>query len=353
MKEVNIFISGCVFLLMNSCVSTASIYSLCEKDEQGNYIVKWEISPDPQKGEVEIYSSSNDNFSKNKTPPLLVTNVEDRVAMFNSPFEGVREFFLLKTNNAYSGIITNRNISFERIQNFRDLGGYFNVDSKQLRWGKLFRCGNLFKITHNDIGKLKQLGVKTIIDLRSEQESHLYPDAFLGFSHFQIPIDTLSGLDLQKRITNKTFLRGDAIIYMQDGYRSILENNTKEIKDVFNILLNEKNYPILVHDNLGKDRTGIISYLILRALDITGDDAMSDYMLSNEYINLDEYMKYMDDMPEPMQEAMTVAVRANEDYIEYAFNSIIKKYGSIDLYFEKALGLSLSKRQKLKDIMLY
>jgi protein-tyrosine phosphatase len=58
-------------------------------------------------------------------------------------------------------------------------------------------------------------------------------------------------------------------------------------------------------------------------------------------------------MPESIQEAMTVIVRADENYIDFAFGQIAKKYGSTDLYLEKALGLTAAKRQKLKKIMSY
>lgn len=353
MKIYYFFIFGCLILLFDSCVSTASIYSLCEKDDRGDYVVKWEISPDPQNGQVEIYSSSDDNLIKIDKKPQLVTNVENRVATLPNPQNSVREFFQLKTNNSYSGIVTNRAINFEVIQNFRDLGGYFNDEGKQLRWNKLFRSGNMFAVTKKDIKTLKDLGIKTVIDLRNEKESHAFPDGFLGFSHFQIPIDTLNTFEVQKRIATGTFLKGDALIYMQDTYLYILKNKTKELKEIFDILLNEKNYPILLHDNLGKDRTGIVSYLILKLLNVSDDDAMDDYLLSNNYIDLDEYSKVMREMPESVQEAMTVIVRADKDYMDYGLNEIIKEYGSLDIYFNKALGLNAEKIKKLRKIMLY
>lgn len=352
-KEFNFFLSGCLVFLLSSCVSSASIYSLCEKDDKGNYVVKWEVSPDPQKGQVEIYSSTNDASLKNSKNPSLVTNVEDRVATLRSSSKNVRDFFQLKANNSYSGIITNRHIEFDVIQNFRDLGGYFNDQDKQLRWGKLFRSGNLFALTHQDLEVLKNLDIKTVVDLRNEKESRVFPDGFLGYSHFQIPIDTLNTFELQKKIATGTFLKGDALLYMQDSYLYILEQRTHELRQLFDILLDEKNYPILLHDNLGKDRIGIVSYLILKSLDASGEDAMSDYLLSNEFIDLDEYTKMMSEMPESIQEAMTVIVRADESYIDFAFGQIAKKYGSIDLYLEKALGLTPAKRQKLRKIMTY
>ena len=353
MKELNFFISGCMILMLTSCASTANIYSLCEKDKHGNYVVKWEVSPDPQKGQVEIFSSPNDYGLKNNHSPSLVVNVEDRVATMKHSANSLRDFFQLKTNNSYSGIITNRYIDFDGVQNFRDLGGYFDEQDKQLRWGKLFRSGNMFNITKEDLQTLKDLGIKTVVDLRNEKESQIFPDGFLGFQHFQIPIDTLNTFELQKNIAAGEFHKEDALAYMQDTYLYILENKTDEIKKVFDILLNEKNYPVLLHDNLGKDRIGIVSYLILKSLDVSNDDATYDYLLSNEYIDLDEFNQYMHKMPESIQEAMTTIVRVDEEYMDFAIREIIQEYGSLDAYMEKAIGLTPAKKMKLRKIMIY
>lgn len=353
MKEFIFLISGIMILLMTSCSSTANIYSLCEKDNKGNYIIKWEITPDPLKGNVEIYSSSSDDAFKNKKTPFLVANAEDRVATFKSPTSLSREYFLIRNNNSYSGIITNRYIPFDIIQNFRDLGGYFNDDNRQLRWGKIYRSGSLYNLSARDISKLQSLNIKTVIDLRNSEESQLFPDKFKGFSHYQISLDTLSSIELQDKITDRDFHRDEATTYMENAYLSILERNTEEIKNIFKILLDENNYPVLIHDNLGKDRAGIIAFLILRALDVNPDDAYSDYILSDDYIDLSSYGRLMRDMPESMQEAMTIILRANPDFLDYSFGIITKKYGSLDTYFEKVLGLNTSKRQKLKTILTY
>ncbi len=61
----------------------------------------------------------------------------------------------------------------------------------------------------------------------------------------------------------------------------------------------------------------------------------------------------MHGMPEATQEAMTAVLRSNQDYIDYAIASIVKKYGDLETYFSKELGLSAADRDKLKKILLY
>lgn len=93
MKEYIFLCAGSFLVLLSSCGTSANINSLCEKDKQGNYIVKWEITPDPEKGHLEIYTSTNDDSFKNNKSLLLVTNVENRVATFQPKDKNVREYF--------------------------------------------------------------------------------------------------------------------------------------------------------------------------------------------------------------------------------------------------------------------
>src|ERR1700733_7186496 len=54
--------------------------------------------------------------------------------------------------------------------NFRDLGGYPTVDGRFTRWGRLFRSDTLHELTGEDLGLLRQIGLTSIIDLRTRTE---------------------------------------------------------------------------------------------------------------------------------------------------------------------------------------
>src|SRR5687767_12649282 len=66
---------------------------------------------------------------------------------------------------------TDRWISLEKAGNFRDLGGYVNNEGQTTRWGRLFRSDQLGKLSESDVHRIKnELGVRTVVDLRSEKE---------------------------------------------------------------------------------------------------------------------------------------------------------------------------------------
>lgn len=66
------------------------------------------------------------------------------------------------------------------------------------------------------------------------------------------------------------------------GYNGdILINNKLMVKQIFEIMGDESNYPIIYHCNIGTDRTGLITYLVNGLLGVDQDDLFMDYEFSN------------------------------------------------------------------------
>ncbi|MDQ1512133.1 MAG: protein-tyrosine phosphatase, partial [Actinomycetota bacterium] len=59
---------------------------------------------------------------------------------------------------------------FEACFNFRDIGGYETADGRRVRWGSVFRSDTLHRLTTADLERARELGVRTVIDLRSVAE---------------------------------------------------------------------------------------------------------------------------------------------------------------------------------------
>ena len=63
-----------------------------------------------------------------------------------------------------------RHIPLDGQPNFRDIGGYTANDGRQVRWGTVYRSGELNKLSDRDLDRLAELGIRTVVDLRSEAE---------------------------------------------------------------------------------------------------------------------------------------------------------------------------------------
>lgn len=284
--------------------------------------------------------------------PIQTKLVEDQFALLNPSGSGLREFFLLRTGGVTSGIISNRYIEMDNILNFRDIGGYFTAEEKQLKWGKIYRSGHLSNANLFDQDKLKRLGIKTIIDFRTEEDRKAHP-YFVNIQKINIPIVPGDISSFKKEMLENNFTRSETIIFMQDAYKEMVENNADKYAEMFDILVDENNYPVLITSFLGKDRTGIAAALLLYALGVPEYTVEEDYLASNKYIDPKKTINYPGTLPESVQESMTALFSANSAYLNYALDYIKETYGSIDNYLEKKVRVSKGKVILLRKLMLY
>jgi len=345
-----IFIFGSL-LLCAGCAKKPTISFFCEKDRKGNYIIKWEINPHNEEGKVGIYMSKDDTSFPE--PPLLNVSVNDFVVNIPTNDSIGRSFFRLKVDKTNSGIISNRVFRMDSIQNFRDAGGYFTTEREQVKWGKLYRSGELSEISRKDKNVLDALQIKTIIDFRDHEEILLYPDVYQTKNMIHLPMVTGNRAYVREQILNGTFYRGDAILFTQDTYKVLIDDFGAEYARFFDILCDENNYPILFHGYLGKDRVGLATYFLLLALGVSNDSNEDDYLMSNSCISEQQVMGEARFLPERMQEAATVVCQTHILYLNYAKTCMRNKSGSIEDYMEKELKLTEEKRHKLRQILLY
>lgn len=345
-KSLSFFI-----LLFTSCSSERpEIRALCETNDIGDYIIKWETFPTLD-GTVKIYEISPDSLKPSKF--ITEQNTKDGITTIFGNQTNNRRYFELIFPKAYSFHVAERHLKTDKIYNLRDIGGYYTNNRKQIKWGKIYRSSSIASASKKDIEKLNSLGIKTVIDCRTNTEIKKFPVKFKCENTIQIPLRGIDTDFFKEKIKLEEMKRGDVLIMLQDLYVDILEKNTDYFCDLFNILLNENNYPILMHCSLGKDRVGLTTALILSALEVNREQISQDYMLSNNFIDHNSIVANASNLPYDVQEALTALLGSNERTLEYALGKIIKDYGSIINYLEDEVELSNKKRENLKDLLLY
>ena len=134
--------------------------------------------------------------------------------------------------------------------------------------------------------------------------------------------------------------------------RQLVTNYRKEYKELFTLLLDRNNYPVVIHCTSGKGRTGIVSALVLAALGVNEEAIMKDYRLSNDYFNIPKASRYAYKLPINSQEAITTIYSAKEDFLNAAKEQIDAEYGSVQAYLKKGIGLSAEEIERLRSILL-
>ncbi|MFB6517402.1 tyrosine-protein phosphatase [Streptomyces sp. NPDC056401] len=171
--------------------------------------------------------------------------------------------------------MTRRHIEFERLHNFRDLGGYRTEDGSTVVWGALYRADSLGKLAGADWDRFLDLGVRTVIDLRYPWEIEAKgripePERFTYANHSieHRPYD-------QAEIDPDT----DPWRFLADRFAEVAEDGVAEIRAAIELLA-EGPGPAVFHCTSGKDRTGLIAALVLTLLGVDEEQILADFALT-------------------------------------------------------------------------
>lgn len=204
------------------------------------------------------------------------------------------------------------------LENCRELGGYNTKNGKQTKWHSFLRSDNMSNLTQEEITFLKEYGIKTVVDLRGEDETKIYknPLAEMDFCDYHnIPL-------MGQRTTEMDFSQES---FMGDFYVNLLEE-VSSIKQLFDTIDQAKEGCVVFHCMAGKDRTGIVAMLLLGIAGVDKKDIVSNYEVT--YSNLESLQKYKNLSGKIPQSYLY----SSREYIVRAYEHIIDTYASFDNY---------------------
>jgi len=249
-----------------------------------------------------------------------------------------------------------RKLSMDGSYNTRELGGYKTTDGKSVKWGVLFRSDKLSDISLEDQKYLKNLGIQRIVDFRSKTEKTEDPDKIPeGVAYIEMPIE----VDGAMRTKIEAILKGEINRNVKDF---LIEANEEFIKNYSHIYskflkdLAKEQKPTMFHCTAGKDRAGFAAAITLIAIGVSKEDAINDYMKTNEYTaeRIDEMISKIELMSlyQTDGELLRPLLGVEREYLEAAFKAAENEYGSIENYIRSGLNISEKEIQQLRSFLL-
>lgn len=148
-------------------------------------------------------------------------------------------------------------INIGGVANVRDMGGWKAAGGKKVKYGMLYRGQKLEGVTEEGIATIKQLGLKTELDIRYASQKFQTPGTGMNYEFIESP----------------------------GQYDNVLSSNgdvfKASYKRVFELLADKNNYPFYAHCNAGADRTGTFAFIVNGVLGVSYEDLTRDFELTS------------------------------------------------------------------------
>jgi protein-tyrosine phosphatase len=176
-----------------------------------------------------------------------------------------------------------RRLSCPPCLNIRDVGGYRTTDGATIRRRTLLRGDNLCLLTPESCAVLLDAGLRTVVDLRHahEVETAAHPFGAIG-PH----AGAVTYRHLPLRHPDNTVLAAavEAATSQGEIYRLTLDHGAEQIAAVMRAIADAPDGAVIVHCNVGKDRTGVVVALLLALAGVPNETIVADYAVSAGYL---------------------------------------------------------------------
>jgi len=261
-----------------------------------------------------------------------------------------------------------RQIKLDGQSNFRDIGGYQTTDGHRVKWGEVYRSGELHKLSDADVKKLDALGINAVANFLTEREIQSRGHDRLPEGTREIPLPMETGnLGEMAGIIQEARGTGDfskVPVELNPEIHRILINKGREYHaTLLREIADPANRPIVYHCSHGVHRTGTATAILLSALGVPWETVREDYLLSKKY-RAEEVNRRTNELR--LLAADTLLVEPEEvdmtninafyilqpEYIDASLQEAVKQYGSMENYIREGLGISDKEIVSLREQLL-
>lgn len=269
----------------------------------------------------------------------------------------MRRYVLLKDAKGQITVVGERVLPLEQGSNFRDIGGYVTKDGRTVRWGKVYRSGAMPLLSEADYKLVDQLGIGSIVDLRSIEEREVAPN---------MVDDRTGALFIANDYSLKPMMANLGKGNGENVYQGMDKMLVPQLRAIYRrIEANEG--AVVYHCSAGQDRTGIATALLYDMLGVDRETILKDYHMSTALrrpqwempkVNPADYpnnpiLKYYYSADEKQRTvAQPLYTPSGASHLAQFFTYVDGQYGGSEGYMKKALGLTDADIATLRTTML-
>ena len=232
--------------------------------------------------------------------------------------------------------------------NVRDLGGLPTEDGGRIRDGVVVRSDNIRRLTDEGWHALEAHGVVRIVDLRWPEELEDDPPRDLEIEVVHIPV-LGEGFDAEYVAELDAHLHrvGEPVEHYAWSYLDFLERYRDRFGRAIGAVADAEG-TVVVHCLGGKDRTGLVSALLLRLAGVGLETIGTDYAASGPNLGSRSAV-WIDEAPDEVERAKRVLLSDTPaEGIVRVLEEIERRYGSVEGYLRVA-GVSEPQLRRLQE----
>ena len=183
-----------------------------------------------------------------------------------------------------------RRLALEGAYNVRDLGAYPTQDGRRTRWGKFLRADGLHALTGESQDALIGYGVRTAVDLRLTREVEFRANALASRPEVSYHQVNVLGDEYLEADVPEIGEPADRLVGI---YTTVLDKRQPALRRVLGLLAGSGSSAAMYNCTAGKDRTGIVSALLLGLAGVPHEIIVEDYALSARFL-LERYLHLLE-----------------------------------------------------------
>jgi protein tyrosine/serine phosphatase len=234
-------------------------------------------------------------------------------------------------------VLHRRELVWDGCLNVRDLGGHPTIDGGETRYGAVVRADSVRQLSDAGWAALVDYGVKTIVDLRMDEELAEDPPADVPVDVVHVPF-LVSDPEVQAEAEALGAAAPDDTIATRDVYLLFLERFRANVARAIRVVAHAPDGAVAVHCQGGKDRTGLVSALLLRLAGVADGEIGADYALSSERLQPRHEAWLAEAESEAERERLRRVFHGAAEAMVGVLEEIDRRYGSVEDYL-RAGGL--------------
>lgn len=229
-----------------------------------------------------------------------------------------------------------RTLTWEGCVNVRDLGGHATEEGGVTRFGRVVRADSVRHLSEGGWSALVDYGVRTVLDLRYASELEADPPRALDVDVVHLSLFGEPDIERWRELDALGEAAGDDVGFTRVIYLEVLEEHRTNLAHAISTVGRSPAGGVVVHCHAGKDRTGLVTALLLRLAGVSREDVAEDYAVSERnlaVLNEPWILKGEDERERARRRRISATPAAAMDGV---LEELERRYGSVREYLRDA-----------------